>query len=168
MRWVRAGLVAAVIVASACTHRPDAKPVPQQRPPDAGCAETVQPELDPGLETRTVVAGPVSLVTFRVSAVPEGAPPAQNFKLAVRLDAGADATLRTRTAGTTLLFDRAALLPDNTFRLDAARKSIRLTGCPDRSAVFVGAVLSTGPTTLHVDVRAHGHRKRVTLSAFTG
>ncbi len=169
---MRPGLVVAVVVAvivgSGCSDGSEAKPVRAQRPPTERCDGAVQPELDPGLESRTIVAGPVALVPSRVSPVPEGASPARNFKLAVRLDPRADATLRTRTAGTTLLFDRDSLHRDNIYRLGDGTKSVRFTGCPDRSAVFVGVVLTTGPTTVDVDVRAKGHRSRVTLTAFTG
>jgi hypothetical protein len=174
VRCVRVGLVAVVILAlavgSGCTDEDEreAKPVRAQRPPTERCEGAVQPELDPGLESRTIVAGPVALVPSRVSPVPEGASPARNLKLAVRLDPKADATLRSRTAGTTLLFDRDSLHRDNIYSLGDGTKSVRFTGCPDRSAVFVGAVLTTGPMTLDVDVRAKGHRSRVRLTAFTG
>jgi hypothetical protein len=175
VRWQRLGLGAlvtvAILAAVGCADeagRPDARPTRAKLPPTERCDGAVQPELDPGLESRTIVAGPVALVPSRVSPVPEGASPARNFKLAVRLDPRADATLRTRTAGTTLLFDRDALHRDNIYRLGDGTKSVRFTGCPDRSAVFVGVVLTTGPTTVDVDVRAKGHRSRVTLTAFTG
>jgi hypothetical protein len=172
VRCVRLGLLVAVILAvvvgSGCSDEPEAKPVRAERPPTERCDGAVQPELDSGLESRTIVAGPVALVPSRVSPVPEGASPARNFKLAVRLDPKADATLRTRTAGTTLLFDRDSLHRDNIYSLGDGTKSVRFTGCPDHSAVFVGVVLTTGPTTVDIDVRAKGHRSRVTLTAFTG
>ena len=55
---------------------------------------------------------------------------------------------------------------DNIYRLEDGARAVRLTGCPDRSAVFVGAVLTTGPTTVELDVRCRrppsaGHHRRL-------
>ena len=85
--------------------------------------------------------------------------------MSVRLEAKAGATLRTNTPGTTLLFDRDRTRRDNVYSLSDGTSSVRFTACPDRSAVFVGAVLTTGPRTIDVDVVADGLRTRVTLTA---
>jgi hypothetical protein len=106
------------------------------------------------------------MVPSRVTPVLSGVSPARNFKLSVRVDAEADAMLRTRTKGTALLFDRERARRDNVYRLADGAESARFTGCPDRSAVFVGAVLTTGPRTVQVDVIAEGMRTPVTLTAF--
>jgi hypothetical protein len=175
VRWLRLGLgpllTAAILVAAGCsddTGSPVARQTRAQRPPTERCEGAVQTELDAGLEARTVTAGPVAMVPSRVTPVPAGTSPARNFKLSVRLEANADVTLRTNTAGTTLLFDREAARRDNVYRLADGTESVRLTGCPDRSAVFVGAVLTTGPTTVDLDVRAGDRRIPATLTAFTG
>jgi hypothetical protein len=165
VRWARIGLAAGIAVISACTDGHDAKSSGERRLPTERCANAVQTELDPGLESRTVIAGPVAIVPSRVSPVPEGASPARNFKMSVRLEARADATLRTKTPSTTLLFDRERTRPDNVYSLADGTESVRLSGCPDRSAVFVGAVLTTGPRTVDVEVAAGGLRTTVTLTA---
>jgi hypothetical protein len=175
VRSLRLGLsalvTAVILVAAGCaddTGGPDARPTRAQQPPTERCAGAVQTELDPGLEARTATAGPVAMVPSRVTPVPEGTSPARNFKLSVRLEANADVILRTNTAGTSLMFDREAARQDNIYRLEDGAPTVRLTGCPDRSAVFVGAVLTTGPTTVELDVHAGGRRTPVTITAFTG
>lgn len=135
------------------------------KPPTQRCEDEIQEEFDPGLESRTVAAGPVS-VPFRVSPVASGTSPAGNFKVQIRLEAGADATLRTKTPDTSLLFDRDTFRDDNVYRLADGTKSTRFVGCEDRSAVFIGAVLTTGPRTVVVRVKAEGTRTRVTLAAY--
>ena len=161
------GLVLAVMLTAACADNgstsasPPATTLRTER-----CGNEVQADFDPGLESRTVIAGPVAMVPFRVSPVAEGTSPARNFKLAVRLDARADATVRTKTRGTTLLFDRERAREDNVYRLQDGTKRVRFTGCPDRPALFVGAVLSTGPTTVKLDVTTKGRRTPVTITAF--
>jgi hypothetical protein len=160
VRWARIGLAAGIVVVSACAGG-DAEPSGIGKPPTERCGEAVQTELDPGLEARTVIAGPVAIVPSRVSPVPAGTSPARNFKLSVQLEA----TLRTKTPDTTLLFDRDRTRRDNVYSLSDGTRSVRFTGCPDRSAVFVGAVLTTGPRTIDVDVVADGLRTPVTLTA---
>jgi hypothetical protein len=161
----------AILVAVGCaddTGRPDARPTRVHLPPTERCEGAVQTELDPGLEARTITAGPVTMVPSRVTPVPQGTSPARNFKLSVRLEPDTDVTLRTNTAGTALMFDRDAARQDNIYRLEDGARAVRLTGCPDRSAVFVGAVLTTGPTIVKLDVRAGGRRQPATIAAFTG
>jgi hypothetical protein len=159
-------LAAAGVILSACATSAPARTSAAPKPPTERCADAVQPDLDPGLESRTVIAGPVAMVTFRVSAAPGGTSP-RTFKLAVRLDPKADATLRTRTAGTSLLFDREAARRDD-IRLEDAAKRVRFTGCHDQPAVFVGAVVTTGPRTVDLDVLANGRRTPVTVTALDG
>jgi hypothetical protein len=168
VKLVWAVLIAAVAVLSACSESMGAYASAAAKPPRERCGSAVQTELDPGLESRTVIAGPVAMVPSRVTPVPEGNSPARNFKLAVRLDAKTDVTLRTKTPRTSLMFDRDAARRDNIYRLSDGTKSVHLTGCKDRSAVFVGAVLTTGPRTVDVDVLVNGRRTPVTLTAFEG
>jgi hypothetical protein len=167
MKILPTGLVLAVMLTAACA---DDGRTSASRPattlPTERCGNDVQPDFDPGLESRTVIAGPVAMVPFRVSPVAEGVSPARNFKLAVRLDARADATMRTKTRGTSLMFDRERAREDNVYRLQDGTKRVRFTGCPDRPALFVGAVLSTGPTTVKIDVTTRGRRTPVTITAF--
>lgn len=159
-------LVLSVMVTAACADSAGTSASPATTLATERCGNEVQADFDPGLESRTVIAGPVAMVPFRVSPVAEGTSPARNFKLAVRLDARADATVRTKTRGTTLLFDRERAREDNVYRLQDGTKRVRFTGCPDRPALFVGAVLSTGPTTVKLDVTTKGRRTPVTITAF--
>jgi hypothetical protein len=166
VKIVQVAVVAAVLGMGACAGNSAPEPSPVPEAPSERCGHDVQAELDPGLESRTVIAGPVAMVPSRVTPVPSGVSPARNFKLSVRLVTGADATLRTTTEGTALLFDRERARRDNVYRLADGVESVRFTGCPDRSAVFVGAVLTTGPRTVQADVIAEGIRTPVTLTAF--
>jgi hypothetical protein len=156
------------MVTAACTDNARTSASPATTLPTERCGNEVQADFDPGLESRTVIAGPVAMVPFRVSPVPRGTSPARNFKVQVRLDAGTRATLRSKTPGTTLVFDRSATRQDNIYRLEDGTKRVRFTGCSDRSAVFVGVVLTTGPRTVDVDVVAKGRRTPVTLTALEG
>jgi hypothetical protein len=165
VKWARIGLAAGIVVISACADGHGAKSSRVGNPPIERCGDAVQTELDPGLESRTVIAGPVAIVPSRVSPVSEGTSPARNFKMSVRLEAKADATLHTKTPGTTLLFDRERARRDNVYSLADGAKRVRFTGCPDRSAVFVGTVLTTGPRTVDVGVTAGGLQTNVTLTA---
>lgn len=106
------------------------------------------------------------MVPFRVAPPASASSPVSGFKVAVRLDAGAVATLRTKTPGTSLFFDREAARPDKVYRLADGTKRVRLSGCPEETAVFVGAVLTTGPRTVDLDVSTKGRRTPVTLTAF--
>jgi hypothetical protein len=147
-------------------------PAAADRPTPGGtvtrrCGSHYAEDFDPGVESRTVTAGPVSLVAFRVSPVPSGASPARMFKVMVRLAAGSEATLRTATAGTALLYDRATFRTDNIYRLTDGDRSVRFVGCRDRSAVFNGAILTTGPRTVDLDVLVAGKRIPAKLTAYT-
>jgi hypothetical protein len=159
-------LVAASLVFAACTNSSSAGKSPATTLPTERCGSHVQADFDPGLEYRTVIAGPVAIVPFRVSPSSGDTSPVRGFKLAVRLDAKAVTTLRTKTPGTSLYFDREAARPEKIYRLADGAKSVRLSGCPDQTAVFVGAVLTTGPRTVDLDVNTKGRRTRVTLTAF--
>jgi hypothetical protein len=154
------------VVLVACANSSKSKTVPPTTLPTVRCGSHVQTDFDAGLESRTVIAGPVAMVPSRVTPVPGGTSPARNFKLAVRLDAKAEAILRTKTRGTSLMFDRTRARQDNVYRLADGAKSVRLTGCPDQSALFVGAVLTTRPRTVDVDVVTKGRRTPVKLTAF--
>jgi hypothetical protein len=165
---MRMGLIVAGVVLSACANSSPARTSPATTVPTERCGSHVQNEFDTGLESRTVIAGPVAMVPSRVTPVPLGTSPARNFKLAVRLDAKVVATLRTKTPGTSLMFDREAARQDNVYRLADGTRRVRLSGCSDHTALFVGAVLTEGPTTVDVDVLVNGRRTPVTLTAFEG
>jgi len=159
-------LVVAGVVLAACASNSSATTSPAPTLPTQRCGNEVQADFDPGLESRTVVAGPGAMVASRVTPVPGGISPARNFKLALRVDAKATATVRTKTRGTSLMFDRQRAREDNVYRLEDGTKRVRFTGCADRSALFVGAVLTTGPTTVKLDVTTKGRRTPVTITAF--
>jgi hypothetical protein len=159
MRWITITVLAGLVAAGACT--PDqasasraAKPHPAQV-----CENALQSEFDAGLESRTVVAGPASMVAFpRLNTVPSGSSPARYFKLQIRLEPGTDATVRTKTRRTALMFDRTDIHPDEIYRLRDGAKRVRFSSCPDRPAVFVGSVLTTGPRIVDLEVASGGKR----------
>ncbi len=130
------------------------------------CGSHYAAEFDAGLESRTVTAGPVSLVAFRVSPVPDGTISVQAFKLMVRLAAGSEARLETATEGTRLLYDRARFTESNVYQLGDGERSVRFVGCPDQPALFNGAVLTTGPTTVELGIIAGGGRTDVRIVAY--
>lgn len=132
------------------------------------CGSHYAEEFDPGIESRTITAGPVSMVASRVSPVPRGTSPARNFKLMVRLEAGAVATLHTLTPGTSLAYDRTTFNRDNMYRLSDGDQTVGFVGCSDRPAVFNGAVLTEGPRTVELEVTAGGAVQRRMVSAFAG
>jgi hypothetical protein len=147
-------------------------PAASDRPTTGGpvtrrCGSHYAEDFDPGVQSRTVTAGPVSLVAFRVSPVPSRAAPARMFKVMVRLVAGSQATLRTATAGTALLYDRAKFRTDNIYRLTDGDRSVRFVGCRDRSAVFNGAILTAGARTVDLDVLVAGKRIPAKMTAYT-
>ena len=146
-------------------------PAAADRPTPGGtvtrrCGSHYAANFDPGVESRTVTAGPVSLVASRVSPVPSGVSPARMFKVMVRLAAGSEATLRTATAGTALLYDRAKFRTDNIYRLTDGDRGVRFVGCRDRSAVFNGAILTTGPRTVDLDVVVAGTQIPARVAAY--
>ena len=132
------------------------------------CGSHYAEEFDAGLETRTVEAGPVSLVAFRVSPVPSGRSPARNFKVMVRLEPGTDARVRAVSAGTSLLYDRARFSKANVYRLSDGERTVRFVGCKDGPAAFNGAILTNGPRTVRLDVLVDERRIPITVSAFQG
>jgi len=132
------------------------------------CGSHYATDFDAGLESRIVHAGPVALVGFRVSPVPDEGAPVRTFKAMVRLDAGTDAELETMTAGTALLYDRARFSTGNVYQLSDGDRSVRFTGCPDQSAVFNGAILTAGPRTVDLQLKVGGQSIPVRVSAFGG
>jgi hypothetical protein len=118
------------------------------------------------MESRTVSAGPVSLVGFRLSPVPGPDAPVHTFKMMVRLAEGSEARLETATAGTALLYDRARFTDSNVYQLDDGERSVRFVGCPDQPALFNGAVLTTGPTTVELRIVADGGQSDVRVTAY--
>ena len=130
------------------------------------CGSHYAAEFDAGLDSRTVSAGPVSMVAFRLSPVPEGTVSVRAFKLMVRLAAGSEARLETATEGTRLLYDRARFTRSNVYQLGDGERSVRFVGCPDQPALFNGAVLTTGPTTVELGIIAGGGRTDVRIVAY--
>ncbi len=108
----------------------------------------------------------MSLVAFRITPETGGDASVRTFKLMVRLHAGADASLETVTAGTALLYDRARFHADNDFRLTDGDRSVRFVGCDDEPAVFNGAILTTGPRSVAVEIVEGGQRQAVQIAAY--
>ena len=129
------------------------------------CGSHYAADFDSGVESRIVTAGPVSFVGFRESPVPSGAAPVKTFKMMVRISAGGDAKVETSTEGTSLLYDRARFASSNVYSLSDGDRSVRFTGCPDQSAVFNGAVLTTGPRTVDLKITVDGRTIPVKVSA---
>jgi hypothetical protein len=129
------------------------------------CGSHYAADFDSGVESRIVPAGPVSFVGFRVSPVPSGAAPVKSFKMMVRISAGSDAKVETSTEGTSLLYDRARFASSNAYSLSDGDRSVRFTGCPEQSAVFNGAVLTTGPRTVDLRITVDGRTIPVKVSA---
>ena len=132
------------------------------------CGSHYATDFDAGLESRIVNAGAVSLVGFRVSPAPSESAPVRTFKLMVRLNAGTDAEIETATAGTSLLYDRARFNADNTYQLSDGDRRVRFTGCPDNSAVFNGAVLTSGPRKVELRITIDGRTTPILVSAYGG
>ncbi len=132
------------------------------------CGSHYATDFDRGVESRIVMAGPVSLVGFRVSPVPAGDAPVKTFKMMVRLSAGTDAMIETMTEGTSLLYDRSRFTTGNVYQLADGDHSVRFFGCPDQAAVFNGAVLTTGPRTVALKITVDGQTTPVQVSAFDG
>ena len=132
------------------------------------CGSHYAEEFDAGLESRTVEAGPVSLVAFRVSPVPSGRSPARNFKVMVRLEPGTDARVRAVSAGTSLNYDRDRFSKANVYGLSDGERTVRFVGCQDDPAVFNGLILTTGPRTVRLDILLDTQRIPITVSAFQG
>jgi hypothetical protein len=132
------------------------------------CGSHYAADFDAGMESRIVQAGPVSLAGFRVAPEPAEGTPVRTFKLMVRLSADSDATMETITEGTSLLYDRARFSSSNIYQLTDGDRSVRFTGCPDQAAVFNGAVLTTGPRSIELNITVDGQTTPVVVSAFGG
>jgi hypothetical protein len=130
------------------------------------CGSHYAAEFDPGLESRTVSAGPVSIVAFRVSPVPAVAVSVRAFKMMVRLAEGSEARLETTTDGTRLLYDRARFTESNAYQLSDGERSVRFVGCPDQPALFNGAIITTGPTTVDLGIITGGGRTDVRVTGY--
>ena len=130
------------------------------------CGSHYAAEFDAGLESRTVSAGPVSLVAFRVSPEPDGTVSVRTFKMMVRLAAGSEARLETATVGTRLLYDRARFTESNRYQLSDGERSVRFVGCPDQPALFNGAILTAGPTTVELGLITGGGRTDLRVMAY--
>ena len=132
------------------------------------CGSHYATDFDTGLESRIVHAGAVSLVGFRVSPVPSERAPVRTFKVMVRVSAGADAVIETATAGTSLLYDRARFNTGNDYQLSDGDRRVRFTGCPANSAVFNGAVLTSGPRKAELRITIDGRTTPIVISAYGG
>ena len=132
------------------------------------CGSHYATDFDAGLETRIVAAGAVSLVGFRVSPAPSEAVGVRTFKVMVRLDAGTDAEIETATPGTSLLYDRARFTTSNSYQLSDGDRRVRFTGCPNNSAVFNGAVLTSGPRKVELRITIDGRTTPILVNAYGG
>ena len=171
--------IALLAVAASCGSgdglTPSPTPVPEtaDRATPGGevvrrCGSHYASEFDAGLESRIVAAGPVSVVAFRVSPVPDGAETVRNFKAMVRLEAGAEASLETATPDTSLLYDRARFSDRNVYQVGDGERSVRFVGCPDQAALFNGAVLTTGTTTVDLRAVVDGRASDLRVTAYDG
>ena len=171
--------IAMLALAASCDSddgpAPSATPVPAiaDRPTPGTevvrrCGSHNASEFDAGVESRIVTAGPVSVVAFRVSPVPDGAETVRNFKVMVRLEAGAEAYLETATKGTSLLYDRARFSDRNVYQLADGERGVRFVGCPDRPALFNGTVLTTGPTAVDLRAVVDGRPAELRVTAYAG
>ena len=84
----------------------------------------------------------------------------------VRLAKGSEALLETDTDGTRLLYDRARFTESNVYQLSDGDRSVRFVGCPDQPALFNGAVLTTGPTTVDLRIITSDDRTDVRVTAY--
>jgi hypothetical protein len=132
------------------------------------CGSHYAANFDAGMGARIVSAGAVSMVGFRLVPDPDGNARVRPFKMMVRVEPGAEATVSTRTSGTSLLYDRAHFRAGNDYRLGDGEPTVRFVGCPDQSAVFNGAVLTTGPRTVELQVESHGRRVTARVHAYDG
>ena len=150
-----------------------AVPADADRPTPGGevvrrCGSHYAAEFDAGMQSRIVAAGPVSLVTFRVAPVHGSDAPVRTFKAMVRLEAGAEADLETVTDGTSLLYDRSRFSASNVYALSDGERRVRFVGCADQPALFNGTVLTSGPTTVDLQVVVDGRRSDLRVSAYDG
>ena len=106
------------------------------------------------------------MVAFRVSPAPTGTASVRAFKLMVRLAEGSKARLETATDGTRLLYDRARFTDSNVYQLSDGERSVQFVGCPDQPALFNGAILTTGPTTVQLGIITGGSRTDVRVTAY--
>jgi hypothetical protein len=98
--------------------------------------------------------------------VPAGVVPVRAFKMSMRLAKGSEARLETATDGTRLLYDRARFTDSNAYQLSDGERSVRFVGCPDQPALFNGAILTTGPTTVELGITTGDSRTDVRVTAF--
>ena len=106
------------------------------------------------------------MVAFRVSPTPTDTASVRAFKLMVRLAKGSEARLETATGGTRLLYDRARFTDSNAYQLIDGERSVQFVGCPDQPALFNGAVLTTGPTTVDLGIITGDGRTDVRVTAY--
>ena len=86
--------------------------------------------------------------------------------MSVRLAEGSEARLETATDGTRLLYDRARFTDSNAYQLSDGERSVRFVGCPDRPALFNGAILTAGPTTVDLGIITGDSRTDVRVTAY--
>lgn len=84
----------------------------------------------------------------------------------VRLAGGSEARLETTTDGTRLLYDRARFTESNVYQLSDGERSVRFVGCPDQPALYNGAILTTGPTTVDLGIITGGGRTDVRVTGY--
>ena len=84
----------------------------------------------------------------------------------VRLAGGSETRLETTTDGTRLLYDRARFTESNVYQLSDGERSVRFVGCPDQPALYNGAILTTGPTTVDLGIITGGGRTDVKVTGY--
>ncbi|MFI6502705.1 hypothetical protein [Nonomuraea typhae] len=170
----RTTLATAALLLSGCTAAtggtlpttPAPSAAVREPPGQRICAGANQEDFDPGLGSRIVTSGPAALLAFGLAERPTPTATVRSFKLAVRAEPGADFTVTTGTPGTALLFDRAKYRRDNTYTLADGAPDYRFTGCPDRRALWVGSLLTTGPATVSLTIRYGGADHDITVTAY--
>ncbi|WP_157245178.1 hypothetical protein [Nonomuraea typhae] len=170
----RTTLATAALLLSGCTAAtggtlsttPTTAAAVREPPGQRICAGANQQDFDPGLGSRIVTSGPAALLAFVLAQRPSPTATVRSFKLAVRAEPGADFTVTTGTSGTALLFDRARYRADNTYTLADGAPSYRFTGCPDRRALWVGSILTTGPATVSLTIRYGAAVREITVTAY--
>jgi hypothetical protein len=97
-----------------------------------------------------------------------GAVSVRAFKMMVRLAEGSEVRLETTTDGTRLLYDRARFTESNVYQLSDGERSVRFVGCPDQPALYNGAILTTGPTTVDLGIITGGGRTDLRVTGYGG
>lgn len=167
--------VVLVLLASACGAPPDQPPPVSPAPTAAdgtvvsGCPMRVRDEFEQGLRPRALRVGPAAFVTFGIHEPLAPRPGAvNNFKVMVEIrpDAKVTAALpKEATHQAALLFDRGRTRDDNAYTLTDGTHTVQFETCPGKPTTFVGAIATTGPTQVPLDITVDGDPpQRITLA----